>query len=211
MIIETFKLFGVTFIASLIGVIPPGLVNMTVARTCLERGKKNGMLVAIGASVVVFLQALIAILLAKYIFNNPFVNNILLRTGAVVFLLMAIYFFVKAKQKDVKIKVYEHAHRRSFFKGVMMSTINVLPIPYFCAVAAGMSVNGKIEYDSTRVFVFSMAAALGTFATLYAYVVSFLKIEKKTETITKYSNYFMGVLMLLLVIITTIRIIYTWR
>lgn len=208
---ETTKLFLVTFFASLVGVIPPGLVNMTVARTCLERGKNNGILVAIGASVVVVLQALIAILLAKYIFFNPYVRNILLRTGAVIFFLMAIYFFAKAKQRKTKIRVYRKNETRSFFKGVMMSAINVLPIPYFVAIAAGMSVSGKIEYDASKIIAFIIAAGSGTFVTLYFYVFSFLKIEKKTASITKYSNYFMGILMLVLVLITLARIIYTWE
>jgi threonine/homoserine/homoserine lactone efflux protein len=209
--LETAKLFLVTFFASLVGVIPPGLVNMTVARTCLERGKNNGILVAIGASIVVIFQALIAILLAKYIFFNPYVKNILLRTGAVIFFFMAIYFFAKAKQKSTKIKVYRNNDTRSFFKGVMMSAINVLPIPYFCAIAAGMSVSGKIEYDTLRITAFIIAAGAGTFVTLYFYVFSFLKIEKKTASIAKYSNYFMGILMLILVVITLARIIYTWE
>ncbi|MBQ0734656.1 LysE family translocator [Aquimarina celericrescens] len=208
---ETTRLFLVTFFASLVGVIPPGLVNMTVARTCLERGKNNGILVAIGASLVVVFQSLIAILLAKYIFFNPFVKNILLRTGAVIFFLMAIYFFAKAKQRETKIKVYRKSNTRSFFKGMMMSAINVLPIPYFVAIAAGMSVSGEIEYDAPRIIAFIIAAGSGTFVTLYFYVFSFLKIEKKTASITKYSNYFMGILMLILVMITLARIIYTWE
>ena len=208
---ETFKLFMVTFFASLAGVIPPGLVNMTVARTCLEKGKKNGVLVATGASVIVFFQGLIAILLAKYIFFNPYVKNILLRTGAVIFLLLAIYFFVKAKQNKTDIKVYSNDDTRSFFRGVFVSLINVLPIPYFCTIAAAFSVRGKIEYDLIRIIVFAIAASIGTFATLYFYVFSFLKIEKKTAEITKYTNYFMGILMLVLVLITLTRIIYTWE
>jgi len=183
---------------------------MTVVKTCLERGKKNGILVAIGASVVVFIQALLAILLAKYIFFNPFVKNILLRTGAVIFFLMAIYFFVKAKQRRTKIKVYKHAGSRSLFKGAMMSAINVLPVPYFCTIAAAMSVSGKIEYDAVRIIIFGIAAGTGTFVTLYLYAFSFLKIVKKTASITKYSNYFMGTLMLILVMLTLARIIYTW-
>ncbi|WP_378186328.1 LysE family translocator [Aquimarina sp. W85] len=208
--VEATKLFLITFFASMVGVIPPGLINMTVARTCLEKGKKNGILVAVGASLIVVIQALVAILLAKYIFFNPFVRTILLRTGAVIFLLLAIYFFIKARQRSTKIKVRSNDDTRSFLKGVIMSAINVLPIPYFCAIAAGMSVSGKVEYEYIEIFSFILAAGLGTFVTLYLYVLSFLKIETKTESITKYSNYFMGVLMLILVIITMLRIVYTW-
>lgn len=207
---EIAKFFIITFFASLIGVIPPGLVNMTVARTCLERGKKNGILVAVGASTVVLFQALIAILLAKYIFNNPFVRSILLRTGVVIFLFMAVYFFVKARERR-KIKGRSNDGTRSFFKGVMVSVINILPIPYFCAIAGAMSVNGKTEYTTLQITLFSFAAALGTFTILYFYIISFLKIGKKTTSIAKYSNYFMGILMLLLVIITLARILYTWK
>lgn len=204
---EITKFFLITFTASLLGVLPPGLVNMTVAKTCVERGKNNGLLVAIGATLVVLIQACIAILLAKYIFFNPFVRNILLRTGAVIFLLLSVYFLVKARQKNIKIRTYKHAHTQSFLKGVMVALLNVLPIPYFCAIAAAMSVSSKLEYDAFYIAIFSIAAALGTFASLYLYVFSFLKIEKKTETITKYSNYFMAFLMFMLVVITVIRIL----
>ncbi|UZO81578.1 LysE family transporter [Aquimarina sp. ERC-38] len=203
---EVTKFFLITYFASLLGVLPPGLVNMTVAKTCVERGKHNGLLVAIGATLVVFIQACIAILLAKYIFFNPYVRNILLRTGAVIFLLLSIYFFVKARQKNIKIRTYKHAHTQSFFKGAMVSLLNILPIPYFCAIAAAMSVSNKVDYDAYYITVFSIAAGLGTFTSLYLYVLSFLKIENRTASITKYSNYFMAFLMLILVVITVVRI-----
>jgi len=209
--LETTKLILVIFFASLVGVIPPGLVNMTVARTCLEKGKKNGILAAVGASVVVLLQALIAIVLAKYIFFNPFIKNILLRAGAIIFLLLAIYFFIKATQQKTTFKVNRNTETRSFFKGAVVSFINILPIPYFCTIAAAMSVGGTMEYDALRIILFGIAAGLGTFVTLYVYVFSFLKIEKKMQSITKYTNYFMSVLMVILGIITVARIIYTWE
>ena len=88
---EETKIFLITYFAALLGVVPPGLVNMTVAKACVKRGKKNGILVSIGASVVVFFQALFAILLAKYIFNNPYVHNLLLRAGLVIFILLTIF------------------------------------------------------------------------------------------------------------------------
>ena len=129
---ETTKLFFITYFAALAGVIPPGLINMSVAKTCLQHGKKDGILVAIGASVVVAFQALIAILLARYIFGNPFVQNMLLRTGLVIFLIMAIFFFIKAKRSRVKkVKILKHAGIKSLGKGMMISVLNVLPYTIF--------------------------------------------------------------------------------
>ena len=182
---------------------------MSVAKTCVQHGKQNGVLVAIGASIVVLLQALIAIMLAKYIFGHPFVTNMLLRTGLVVFFFMAVFFFIKAKRTQVsRVKVSKNVGIRSLGKGMMMSALNVLPIPYFCALGAALNVSGKVSYDVIAIIIFMLSAALGTFTVLYGYVFFFGRINKKSESFSKYSNYFMASLMLILVIITFIRISY---
>ncbi|WP_026837306.1 LysE family translocator [Gillisia sp. JM1] len=203
---EETKIFLITYFAALLGVVPPGLVNMTVAKTCVEYGKKNGIYVAIGASIIVFFQALVAILLAKYIFDNPFVRNILLRTGLVIFIFLMIYFYLKARSDSHLKKHSKKANSNSFFKGMLVAVLNVFPIPFFVAIAAALNVSGEVNYHWSYILVFVLAASLGSFTTLYFYVFSFWKIEDKTEVFAKYSNYFMAALMLVLIIITLIRI-----
>lgn len=206
---EETKLFFITYFAALVGVIPPGLVNMTVAKTSMEKGKKNGIYVALGASIVVLFQALLAVILAKYIFDNPFVRNILLRAGLVIFILLTIYFFVKAG-RDPHIETHsKKANTNSIFKGMFVAVLNIFPIPYFVALGAALNVGGDMSYNWALMATFVFAASSGTFTTLYFYVVSFIKIEDKSEMIAKYSNYFMAFLMLALVIITLIRIFYS--
>jgi len=207
--LETTKLFFITYFAALAGVIPPGLINMSVAKTCVEHGKKNGLFVAIGASMVVALQALIAILLARYIFGNPYVRNMLLRTGLVIFLFLAIFFFIKAKRSRVKkVAISKSRGIKSLGKGMMVSVLNVLPIPYFCALGAALNVSGKVSYDIMAISMFIAAAVLGTFTALYLYVIFFVRIDNKSASFAKYSNYFMAGLMLVLVVITLIRTVY---
>ncbi len=204
---EETRLFLITYFAALLGVVPPGLVNMTVAKTCVEHGKKNGLYVAVGASIVVLFQALIAVLLAKYIFDNPFVRNVLLRAGLVIFFLLAIFFFVKAR-RDPHIETNsKKANANSILKGMLIAALNIFPIPFFVALAAALNVGGNLSYDWFLMLTFITAASLGTFTTLYFYVLSFIKIEDKSEIFAKYSNYFMAALMLILVIVTLIRIL----
>ena len=205
----TTKLFLITFFASLVGVIPPGLVNMTVAKTCLERGKRSGIIVALGASVVVIFQAWVAIQLARYIFDDRWMYDMLLRTGLVNFLLLGIYFFIKARKRSQKkkLKLAKHGVVRSFFKGAMISTFNILPIPYFCAVGTALNLNGTVDYDISTIVTFITAAGAGTFVMLYIYALSFLNIEIKEEQFAKRSNYFMAILMGLLMIVTLARIL----
>lgn len=205
---EETKIFLITYFAALLGVVPPGLVNMTVARTCVKKGRKNGIFVAVGASFVVMLQALIAILLARYIFDNPFVRNILLRAGLVIFIILMVYFFVMAQHKKKEVEVEHTAGLKSILKGMMIGALNIFPIPYFVALAAALNVTGAVEYDLISNTVFVLAASLGTFTTLYLYVLFFGRIEGESTLFSKYSNYFMAGLMLVLVIITFIRIFY---
>ena len=206
---EETKLFLITYFAALLGVIPPGLVNMSVAKTCVQRGKRNGMYFAVGASIVVFFQALVAILLAKYIFNNPYVHSILLRAALVIFILMAVYFFVMAQRKGKSVEVSDTQGIRSVLRGMMVAVLNIFPIPYFVAIGAALNVGGNVEYDIFQIILFMAAAALGTFSTLYLYVLFFIRIEEKAAFFARYSNYFMTILMLVLVIITLIRILYS--
>lgn len=205
---ETTKLFIITFFAAFVGVIPPGLVNMTVAKTCVERGKRSGIVVAVGASLVVLIQALIAIQLARYIFNDRWMYNMLLRTGVVIFLILGTYFFIKARKRATKkkIKLSSHGVVRSFLKGAMISAFNILPIPYFCMIGAALNLKGTVEYDLTTIWSFILAASSGTFIMLYIYAVFFLRIEIKEERFAKKSNYFMALLMGILMVITLFRV-----
>lgn len=206
---EITNLFIITYFAAFVGVLPPGLVNMSVAKTCLHKGKRNGVLVATGASIVVLLQALVAVLLAGYIFSNPFVQNVFLRAGIVIFIILGIYFFIAAQKASVKkVKIPKNAGRRSLGKGMLVSALNVLPIPYFCAISAALNLTGNLSNRWIDILAFILAASGGTFTALYLYVAGFDRVEKKAKLFTKYSNYFMAGLMMILVILTLIRMHY---
>jgi threonine/homoserine/homoserine lactone efflux protein len=59
------------FIAAFIGIIPPGLINMTAAKINLKEGKKNALWFVIGAVLVIFFQVFVAVLFAQVIDNRP--------------------------------------------------------------------------------------------------------------------------------------------
>lgn len=206
---EETKLFLITYFAAFIGVVPPGLVNMTVAKTCVEKGKKSGFYVAIGAGIVILIQAFIAVLLAKYIFDHPFVRRMILRAGLVVFCILAVYFFIQATHKKGIREKRQKATAHSLFKGMLIAALNVFPIPYFVAIAGAMNLNGGMDYDWSLIVSFALAASIGSFTSLYLYVVLFDKIEKKAESFARYSNYFMAGLMLVLIVVALVRILNT--
>lgn len=205
---ETTKLFFFTLFAAAVGVIPPGLINMSVVKTSLSKGKRNGLYMAIGASLVVFFQALVAILMSRYISTHPSVRIILLRLGLVILVILSIYFFIKSRLKQKPIKNEKFKSKTSFFKGVGISLINIFPIPFFVVISTLFNADAKVDYDALSVIFFSLAAALGTCVTLYLYIFSFIRIGIDRQRFAKNSNLLMAVLMLILIAITSIRIYY---
>lgn len=202
-------LFFSTFSAALMGVVPPGLINMTAAKISSRKGRSNGIIFALGASITVVAQAYLAVIISKYLYNNPFVIDALLKIALVVFGFFAVYFFIVAKKsKEKKFKEVDISRKGSFFKGMLLAMVNLLPIPYFCGLNAAWKVSGWIKFELWDVLTFIIAAGSGTFAMLYMYVVYFDKLQAKSDRFSKYSDYILSVLMLILVIITFLRIFY---
>lgn len=202
-------LFFATFSAALMGVVFPGLVNITAARTGTQKGKQGGVIFAAGASLTVVFQAYLGVLISKFLYNNPFVIDILLKIALAVFAFFAIYFLVIAKKAEVKkTRVVEIKRKNLFFKGMLISFLNVLPIAYFSGLNAAWKVSGWIKFEWPDILVFVTAAGLGTFAMLYMYVFYFDKLESRTNYFSRYSDYIMSALMGVLLVITLIRMFY---
>lgn len=201
------SLFFITFLAAFLGVIPPGLVNMSVAKTCVDVGKKAGIIKATGATSIVFFQALVAIIIAKQIIKNPNYKENLLLAGTFVLSVMFIYFIYSAltnTSKSIESSTYKGTSQ--FFKGVVISALNVFPIPYFVVISTLFSPENKIDFSWTIKIIFSLSAALGSFSTFLFYVYFFDKITKENKIFKLYSNYFMAALMLCLLLLTLYRL-----
>ncbi|SHJ30152.1 Threonine/homoserine/homoserine lactone efflux protein [Arenibacter nanhaiticus] len=203
-------LFFATFSAAFMATVPPGLLNMNAAKISVEKGKVNGIIYCLGVSGTIVVQAYIAVMISKYLYNNPHVIDLLLKIALVVFGFFAIYFFVKAKKKTKGLqKPKKVSKKNSFFKGVLLASVNLLTIPYYSGLNAMWNASGWIKFQFRDIATFVMAAGCGTFAVLYLYTVYFNKLETKSSKFSKNSNYIISALMLVLLIITLIRIFYT--
>ena len=129
------------FLTALVGVFPPGLINMTAAKISTEDGKSRVMLFTAGALVVVFFQTLVALIFAGYIASHQEVVILLREIGFGVFSVLTVYFLLiakkpKEKQKEaIKIK----SKKSRFFLGMFISIINFLPIPYYVFASVSLA------------------------------------------------------------------------
>jgi len=200
-------LFFATFSAAFMATVPPGLLNMNAAKTSVERGKLNGIIYSLGVSTTIIIQAYIGVLISKFLYNNPDVVLVLLKIALAVFAFFAVYFFIAAvRGRKPKKKVVQKSKRNSFFKGVLLATLNLLTIPYYSTLNAMWKTAGWIKFELQDIITFILAAGLGTFTVLYLYTIYFNKLEAKSNRFSKNSNYILSGLMIVLLIITIIRL-----
>lgn len=203
-------LFFVTFSAAFMATVPPGLLNVNAAKTSVEKDKLNGIVFSLGVSTMIMMQATIAVFISKFLHKNPDVVAVLLKIAIVVFATLAIYFFMAARSnKKKKIKAIKISKRSSYFKGLFLAGVNLLTIPYYSGLNIMWNASGWIKFQILDIATFVLAAGTGTFSVLYLYVFYFNKLEHKTNKFTKNANYILGVLMLVLLIITIIRVYNT--
>lgn len=195
-------------IIALVGVIPPGLLNMTAAKISLKEGYKRGIAFSIGVCLIVFLQTYLAAMFARYLSNHQDVVEILQRVALVIFILITIYYLLLAKT-DAKPNVEEHtksSHSR-FFQGMFLSAINVFPIPYQAYMTITIASFGWFNFEKLSIITYVTGASTGTFVMLYIYIFFFDKIKDKAFTSQKNMNYSIGAITGIVAAVTLINVL----
>ncbi|MCB0399003.1 MAG: LysE family transporter [Winogradskyella sp.] len=201
--------FFLGLFVALIGVIPPGLLNMTAARISLKEGPGRGITFSSGVCLVVFIQTYVAAIFARYLSNRPDIVEILQRVAFVIFVLITIYFLVIARnQKETNLEEEDIMSKRSrFFHGMLLSALNVFPIPYQAYMTITLASFGWMDFEKTNIITYVTGAAMGTFVMLYFYIFFFDKIKDKKITSQKSMNYSIGIITGIVALITLINIL----
>ena len=201
------------FITAFVGIIPPGLINMTAAKVNLKEGKNNAMWFVLGAVLVIFFQVFLAILFARVIDRRPDLVTLLREVGLGIFITLTIYFLVLAKKpKDKTRKFKKNSTANRFFLGMLLSALNFFPIPYYVFVSVGLASVQLFFFDIVSISIFVTGAVLGSFSVFYCYITFFSRIENKTDYILKNMNTIIGSITGLISTVTLYNIIkYYWQ
>lgn len=201
-------IFFLGLIIALVGVIPPGLLNMTAAKISLKEGHSRGIMFSIGACITVVAQTYIAAIFARYLSNHQEVVDILQRVAFVIFVLITIYFLFISKTKPAQqIQPKVRSKHSRVFHGIFLSALNVFPIPFQAYMTVTLASFGWLNFDKISIISYVAGAATGTFVMLYIYIFFFQKIKDKTLVTQKKMNYFIGAVTGVISIITLINII----
>ncbi|MBP0904828.1 lysine transporter LysE [Mariniflexile gromovii] len=201
-------IFFLGLIVALIGVIPPGLLNMTAAKISLKEGHVRGVVFSIGVCVIVIVQTYLAAIFARKLSNHLEIVDVLQRVAFVIFVLITIYFlFVAKKEPKEVLESTRWSKKGRFFQGIFLSAINIFPIPYQAYMTITLASINWLDFSQISIISYVAGAVMGTFVMLYIYMFFFDKIKDKSITSQKSMNYLIGGITGVISIITLINII----
>lgn len=199
------------FLIAAIGILPPGLINMTAAKVSVVDGKNEAISFAIGATVIVFFQTYIAIEFAKFINSRQDIITLLQEIGLLLFIAITFFLFWTArKPKKEKQEIKLHSKSSRFFLGMLLSALNLFPIPFYVFVSVTLSTFNLFYFNSTCVYSFVSGVVIGSFTIFYLYILYFKNHQSKSDYLIKNGNYIIGSITGLISAVTFFKLIKTF-
>lgn len=201
-------LFFFGFFFSFVGSITPSMLNMTALKISLEKGKSEANKYALGVSLMVFPQAYIAVVLTKYIANNPTILETLEKAGIFIFILLSFYFYRESKKGKIDIEVQKNKKEKAFFSGITLSFLNMFAIPFFSGIVILLDTFNQFSFNVFPTILFVLGSVIGTFYILFLYGRYAKKIQQKTGKLTKDINLILSILTGLVAVISIIKLLF---
>jgi threonine/homoserine/homoserine lactone efflux protein len=199
--------FAIGFLAALVGVIPPGLLNMSAAKISMKQGRKVALLFSLGVTLTVCLQTYVALLFARYLEKHHEIVSMLQKVGLGIFICLTIYFFFIAKdtRRDHR-KVINRSKTNRFFYGILLAALNLLPLPYWVYLSVTFSAFGWFTFEQPGLVAAVIASGAGTFVMLLVYAQFFRKRQDRF-LFTINMNYIIGFITAVISALTLAKII----
>lgn len=200
-------LFG--FLAAVIGIIPPGLINLTAAKISLIDGKNSALKFVFGALVVIFLQTYISVFFAQYINSHQGIVVLLREIGLVIFIALSVYFlkFARKHSDNSQTPNVIKSKRNRFLVGMFVSAINFFPIPYYVLISITLASYKLFSFDLIQEFLFVFGVLLGSSMVFYLYVEFFNKMKNKADYFIANMNKIIGTITGIVALITLINLL----
>ncbi|MGB0303746.1 MAG: lysine transporter LysE [Flavobacteriaceae bacterium] len=199
--------FFVGYIAAFVGLIPPGLLNMTAAKIGVKQGRKPAVIFSFGVLLVVCIQTLVGIFFARYLEGYTAVVDVLQKVALGIFLALTFYFFVLAKDSRREVpKGVKKSGANRFLYGLLLAAINLLPIPYWVYISISFSAFGWFFFDPSLVIWAVIGSGSGTMSMLLLYIY-FFRRRLPIGSFGFNVNFLLGGITAVISLITIIRIV----
>ena len=162
-LMQLVSLFFVGLFFSFIGSIPPGTINVSVLQLSIAGHFRTAMRFAVSATIVEFVYALIAIQFQFAISSSEVIQANFHIISATVMLLLGVMNLWPAKNKS---RIRESFSASGFRRGLVISLLNPLAIPYWIGVTAFLQHQQWIVLNDNNKYIYVSGISTGTFLLL---------------------------------------------
>lgn len=195
------------WLCSFIGTLPVGTINISIAEMAIVRGTRVAIYMAIGAAVVEFFQAYVALTFYHILTHNPAMERTIILICVPIFLLIGIYYLLKKKHTVLK-PTTKAANVIGAAKGLVLSSLNMMAVPYYVFIGGYLASSNYISLRAEFIAAFSSGVVLGSFLTFFIYAKLGQVIKRKSEKMSLYASKIVGLIFIAIAISQAFR--YYW-
>lgn len=156
--------FFLGFIFSYVGSIPPGTLNVTVLQIALERQVNIALRFALAVSIIEYPYAWIGVQFEYYISRSPVILENFQLIAALVMTLLGVSNLLPGKAPTGLARRFQES---GFRRGIILSLLNPMAIPYWMGFTAYLKVQGWIDLSTVGLLhSYVFGTAVGTMALL---------------------------------------------
>lgn len=192
------------FLVAFFGLLPPGMINMTILKVSLEAGRREAILFTLGAVVLTVVEAFLAATFIRFLVGHPQITEYLNYAGIVIFLGLAVFFYYKARRPIDR--TVEEEMSNPFWKGFGVAAANLLTIPYLIGACALLRSRGWLEVEPPCNYLFAAGTMVGSLALFFLYIWFAELIDRHVDFIARNVNYILAVLLLGMAVLTAVRV-----
>jgi threonine/homoserine/homoserine lactone efflux protein len=154
------------FSSSFVGTLPLSMLNLTILQLALSNQFRQAVQFSLGASVVECIQIFVTLLGMNVLLKIPYLGM----GFAIVSVPILIFLGVKNLQKKADTEGRALTRQHAFIQGVVLSFANVVVYPFWLLWGNVFVQNGWLKPELSGYFYFSIAAAVGTCAGFFVFI-----------------------------------------
>lgn len=199
--------FAWGWLCGFLGTLPFGTINVSIAEMAIQRGTRVAISMAVGAALVEFFQAYIALTFYHILTHNEEIERSIILICIPIFLVAGIYYIFK-KNHTVHAPTTKAANAIGAAKGIALSSINLMAIPYFVFIGGYLASANYISLKAEYIATYAAGVVLGSFMTFFIYAKLGIVIKRKSEKMSHYASKIVGIIFIAIAISQAVR--YYW-
>ncbi|MBT8146610.1 MAG: LysE family transporter [Gammaproteobacteria bacterium] len=185
--------------------LPFGPINLTVAKTTVEKSRLRGFEVAVAAALVETFQVLLAVwfglVISRFLEDNVIFRIIV----ATVFL--GLGFFIFRRRPTRSLNADDHYFGSEIKTGLLVAAINPQAIPFWIIALAAINDNTELAFQGLELVLFLLGVFSGKVLALTGFIAVSNYLKTHLDESSRLVNRALGIVLMLIGLVQWIRIL----